>query len=147
MIFYFATNDDGKTTVCTTQAEAKAIDKGFQKVDIALDKDSMQSLLQDSFDRIFQLESNTIRMGESLSPGESEALDSRPELSPPTISPVKQSQLDRREIEKLWPDLPIHWKLDMVSQTLDEVYRVWPKPKAPEAAPAPRTEEHEVNIP
>lgn len=124
MIFYFAVNSIGQTIVCSTQADAKAIDKGFQKVDIQLDKDSMQALLQESFDRIFDLEGKVNSQAHDLS-----IAPVTIDQAPSELPPAKQSQLDRRQIEELWPSFPIHWKLDMVSQTLDEVYKAWPKPE------------------
>jgi hypothetical protein len=56
MIFYIATDQDGKKHVLTVEAEARKIDKNFVEVDQPNDKTSLKAMIQESYDHIFQLE-------------------------------------------------------------------------------------------
>lgn len=54
MIFYTAINDEGRTILCGTQADAKAINKDFQQIDIPVDKHGLQAFVQESLNAIFE---------------------------------------------------------------------------------------------
>lgn len=55
MIFYIATDTDGKKHCLTVETEAKKIDKNYQQVDIGNTKPELKALIQDSFDTIHSL--------------------------------------------------------------------------------------------
>lgn len=50
MIFYLAVDDKGDTKIVGTQAEAKAINKGFQQIDIPVDKAGLMAWVQQMLD-------------------------------------------------------------------------------------------------
>jgi hypothetical protein len=56
MIFYIATDPDGKKHVLTVEAEAKKIDKAYTTIEQPNDKAALKKLIQESFDHIHQLE-------------------------------------------------------------------------------------------
>lgn len=56
MIFYIATDTVGKKHVLTVEAEAKKIDKNYVTIDQPNDKASLKLLIQESFDKIYDLE-------------------------------------------------------------------------------------------
>jgi hypothetical protein len=56
MIFYIATDQDGKKHVLTVATEAKAIDKDFLEIDQPNDKAALKHLLQESFDAVYRLQ-------------------------------------------------------------------------------------------
>lgn len=56
MIFYIATDIDGKKHALTVATEAAKIDKDYVEIDQPNDKASIKSLLQESFDHIHELE-------------------------------------------------------------------------------------------
>lgn len=56
MIFYIATDDTGKKHALTVHGEALKIDKKPVQVDIGVTKADLKTLLQDSFDKIHDLE-------------------------------------------------------------------------------------------
>lgn len=134
MIFYLAKHCvTRRVTVCTTQDEARPIDKGFTKVDIPVDKPGLKAVLQDFFDQLHQAEQDK---GEDLSSGESEALDSRPELSPPSpqarpqpiaLTPAKIGLMTRQQIEEQWDDFPLAWQLDMAARALESARSLAPR--------------------
>lgn len=56
MIFYTPQNSEGRTILCTTQADSDAIQKNAPKVDIPVDKNGLKSYIQDALDLIHSLQ-------------------------------------------------------------------------------------------
>lgn len=57
MIFYIAVDETyGRKVLCGTQADAKAINKNFEQIDLPTDKAGLQNLYQEALDRIHELE-------------------------------------------------------------------------------------------
>lgn len=89
MKFYVVKTDAGRQ-LQSTQAEAKAIDPRFERIDIPTDHDGLKSLVQGLWDEI-----ETLRRGiPSVSPGED--LPERDEDAAPT--PPSTANLPAREV-------------------------------------------------
>ncbi len=54
MLFYTPKNDEGRTILCTTQADSDKIQKGASKIDVPVDKAGLKAVMQDSIDTIFE---------------------------------------------------------------------------------------------
>lgn len=56
MIFYTPKNSEGRVILCTSQIDSDKIQKNAEKIDIPTDKAGLKITLQESLDRIFELE-------------------------------------------------------------------------------------------
>jgi DNA phosphorothioation-dependent restriction protein DptG len=68
MIFYIAvdaSNSDRKV-LCSTQAEAKAIDKHFEQIDIPTDKQGLKETYQEALDTIWTMSHDKAQLREKL---------------------------------------------------------------------------------
>ena len=125
MIFYVATNAEGQRTLCTTQAEAKAIDKDFAQLDIPTDKTGLRDAIQ-----------------ELLSLIDGQVVSSEPESQESTPAPVSvqaPAQKDpilqtRQQFEQAWENFPLALKLNYAALATEEA-RTAIKPLTKEQAP------------
>jgi hypothetical protein len=109
VIFYTAVAENGATRIVGTQAEARAINKDFQQVDIPTDKPGLMAILQDSFDTIFNLEQQIGGAGASVpaegSDGSQEQVPDVASESPvsrqaePSVRPAIQNDWTAAQIE------------------------------------------------
>lgn len=92
MQFYFAVNDDGKTLICGTQAEAGLISKAFRPVDIPVDKTGLKGWIQQMLDETLNAEPIETQVGVApdgdLKP-EATNSDLPAPAEPPKPEPVK----------------------------------------------------------
>ncbi len=133
MIFYVATNEEGQRTLCKTQAEAKAIDKDFQQLDIPTDKDGLRDAIQELLSLI----------DAQPAPVEPESQESTPEAPEPflrgtdvtgmsheernsIIFPVTDHLRFREMVEEEWDNQPLGWRLDLANLTLEECRKAIP---------------------
>lgn len=52
MIFYIALDDAGRRQLCPTQADAKAVNRGFEQIDIPTDKAGLMAFVQELYAEI-----------------------------------------------------------------------------------------------
>jgi hypothetical protein len=111
MIFYVATNPDGTRQLCTTQAEARAIDKEFQALDIHTDKPGLRDAIQELL---------SIIDGQALSV-EPEAQESNP--APVSAQPEAQKDpvlSTREQFMDAWDSFPLALKLHYAAMATED---------------------------
>ena len=91
MIFYIATDIDGKKHALTVATEAAKIDKDFVELDQPNDKAALKLLIQDSFDHIFDLEKqiHSLQHDQSIQPVPGPSADPAP--AAPQPAPHRQT--------------------------------------------------------
>lgn len=157
MIFYIATGEDGMRHVCTTQAEAKPIDKDFVQLDIPVDKSGLRDTIQELLSLIDQNGSTeTEQVGSTLPEPQIElqpasAPAGRPAVDMTTLNreerkklcyPRNVDLLDREYFEQVWSHMPMPLKLDLISSAMGHFRQYWiqqtkasqPDEQAPEAS-------------
>lgn len=58
MIFYIATDENNRRHLVGTQADARAINKDFEQVDIPTSKEELRQFVQDLFDRADRIQAH-----------------------------------------------------------------------------------------
>jgi hypothetical protein len=103
MIFYIATDKDGRKHVLTVHGEALKIDKHCVEVDQPNDKKSLQTLIQDSYDEIFKLQT-TISLLETGSVATAVGSDGSQEQVPDTASESPASRQAEPSVRPTYMD-------------------------------------------
>lgn len=119
MIFYLANG----TTLCPTQAEAKALDRSFVQHDIPTDKAGLMAYVQGLLDQIHTVDV----LAQHGIVDEGDTSDIAPLPPPPQ---AKIDLLTRQQIEERWTDFPLSWRLDMHHIDLEEARRLAPRSTA-----------------
>lgn len=90
MIFYKAKAEDGRVVLAGTQADARAVNKEFNQIDIPTDKAGLMAFAQRWADEEFKLNKLLDEMNAELAKGELE----RPPPSLPQPDPHVKASLD-----------------------------------------------------
>jgi hypothetical protein len=109
MIFYIATDTDGKKHVLTVKTEAEAIDKNFVEIDQPNDKKALQTLIQESFDTIYDLEQQISRSAPA------EGSDGSQEQVPDVAS---ESPMSRQAETSVRPAIQSDWTATQIEEFL-----------------------------
>lgn len=92
MIFYIATDTNGKKHALTVEAEARKIDKNYVTIDQPNDKASLKALIQESFDTIHALDNQIAALKKELAladiPEEDEEFFEKATLRQPAPAPA-----------------------------------------------------------
>jgi hypothetical protein len=118
MIFYIALDDAGHRQLCGTQADAKAINKNFEQIDIPTDKPGLMAFVQGLYDEANFVEPVDDEVGCALfkepvtSPISAEVFDPPPAAKP---SYVDQSV----NWDALFPTLPLAHQLHFAAMAME----------------------------
>ena len=156
MIFYIANKATGGRQVCTTQGEAKPIDKDYVQLDIPTDKaglrDAIQELLDlaDAAGSIETQEAENVPESPQIEAQATPAPSGRPAVDMTSLSreerkklcyPRNVDLLDREYFEEVWSHMPMPLKLDLISTAMGNFRQFWitetKRNQAPEQAAAP----------
>lgn len=132
MIFYIATEPNGKKHIFTVEAEAKKLDKSYTQIDQPNDKASLKALIQESFDHIHDLEQQLESAGASAVgtevpaeqvAGVGEPADAQADGIPPTRLPVPNRPASyvnwTIETETNFARLPLAHQLSLAAGALE----------------------------
>lgn len=78
MIFYTARNDENRLQIVGTQADAKAINKAFEQIDIPTDKAALMAWAQEMFARLDEAEADAASARQELEELRNRAIDAPP---------------------------------------------------------------------
>lgn len=136
MIFYIANKPTGGRQLCTTQVEAKAIDKEFAQLDIPVDKTGLRDVIQELLD-LADANGSTETQEAEIKP-ETPQIEaqstSRPAIDMTTLSreerkklcyPRNVDLLDREYFEAVWHIMPMPLRLDLISLAMDDFRQFW----------------------
>lgn len=130
MIFYLAVDENGHQHLAGTQADARAINKDFEQIDIPTDKAGLMAYVQNLLNQ-----PATHPLGVEM-----------PEISEEGVIDITPIQkvlhpepdpfvADRASIEEVWPNLPIAFRFHLCSLTMEDARNVDWNGTAPKGAP------------
>ena len=125
MIFYLAVNADHKTMIVGTQADAKALNKDFEQIDIPVDKAGLMAWVQMMLDETI----NVVPEEAPAQPAEEPTSRSVEDiLAASEAAEAAEEAAQQRSyaevstgIDELWEGLPLARRLHFVSLTVEEV--------------------------
>lgn len=116
MIFYIATDKNGMRQLCTTQADAKAIDKDFVQLDIPTDKASLRDAIQEL---LTEIDSMAVAYQQAVEPERApDPVFVQPTAQ--TVSPAKQALETREQFNEAWGSFPLALKLHYASSACED---------------------------
>lgn len=121
MIFYLAVNADHKTMIVGTQAEAKAINKDFQQIDIPVDKAGLMAWVQMMLDETINVVPEAAPAQPYVSPVEDILAASEAAEAAEEAAQQRSYAEVSTGIDELWEGLPLARRLHFVSLTVEEV--------------------------
>jgi hypothetical protein len=128
MIFYTATDADGRTHWEKTQADARAINKNFEQVDVPVDKPGLHVWLNAMQQKLDEERSETFEHG--FDAGAQRVINSQPEPDPSyTNWSVK--------LDEEWDKLPLAHQLHFAAMAMERARSLVSEPI--EAEPEPVT--------
>ena len=140
MIFYVAFNENGHRELVGTQADARAINKHFEQIDIPTDKGGLQSYVQTLMRHLDVADETIKRLARSRpAPNPEREQEVPAELITPLPAPVQVQPPTPSyaevsiSIENAWRDLPMSMKLHFAADAMEEarsiLYPPTPKPR------------------
>lgn len=133
MIFYVALDENGHRQLRGTQADARAVNKQFEQIDIPTDKAGIMAYVQELFSQVDGVPHPLVQMvqlDEELGLYDDEKVG-EPEPAPtPTPAPRNAD-----EIEDLWPNLPLAFRFHLCSLTMEDARNVDWNGTTPASAP------------
>jgi hypothetical protein len=115
MIFYIATDSNGMRQLCTTQADAKAIDKNFQQLDVPTDKAGLRDAIQELLTEI-----DGMAVSSHQEPVESNPAPVSVQPTPQELSPAKQALETREQFDTAWGSFPLALKLHYAASACED---------------------------
>lgn len=115
MIFYIATDENGQRQLRGTQADAKAVNKNFEQVDIPTDKTGLMAYIQDLFTKI---DGSAPVEAPEVEPSDGEAeLPAEPAVRTPPVQPSYTEWSVK--IEDAWDKLPLAHQLHFAAIAME----------------------------
>lgn len=140
MIFYIANKATGGRQVCTTQAEAKSVDKEYVQLDIPTDKAGLRDAIQELLDLADAAGSTETPEAENtpespqIEAQATSAPSGRPAVDMTSLSreerkklcyPRNVDLLDREYFQEVWHHMPMPLRLDLISTAMGNFRQFW----------------------
>jgi hypothetical protein len=113
MIFYLALDDEGRRQLRGTQADAKAVNRNFEQIDIPTDKAGLMAFVQELYNEIDN---------SGTHPGDPDLLAPEPEpvLDPRPVPVVETYTATSVSLDEQFAKLPLAHKLHFAALAMED---------------------------
>lgn len=127
MIFYVALDENGNKQLRGTQADARAVNRNFEQIDIPTDKAGLMAFVQDLYTKLDNLHVQ-IEAVDDRPITTTDVVDhepAQPEPAPPErASEPAPKPRTTDDVEELWPNLPLPFRFHLCAMTMEDARNV-----------------------